>query len=44
LFTSLLSSIRQSQTTRSAFLEFAEGLGLGIAGREKIKVREVGLV
>jgi hypothetical protein len=28
---------------RSAFLEFAEGLELGVAAREKIKIAEVSL-
>jgi len=28
---------------RSAFLELAEGLGLGVADREKIKISEVAL-
>jgi hypothetical protein len=28
---------------RSAFLELAEGLGLGVAARDKIKISEVAL-
>jgi len=28
---------------RSAFLEIAEGLGLGVAAREKIGITDVGL-
>jgi len=28
---------------RSAFLDLAEGLGLGIAGREKIRIADVSL-
>jgi len=28
---------------RSAFLEIAEGLGLGVAAREKIKIADISL-
>ena len=28
---------------RSAFLEFAEGLGLGVVARDKIKIEDVSL-